>query len=80
VLLTDSSAIDAGALGLTNRGRRPDPPPTGDLTLLASEIQEITRALRAEGGRVERAAQRLGIPRSSLYQKIRKYGIAVPRA
>jgi DNA-binding NtrC family response regulator len=80
VLLTDSSAIDAGALGLTNRGRRPDPPPTGDLTLQASEIQEITRALRAEGGRVERAAQRLGIPRSSLYQKIRKYGIAVPRA
>jgi transcriptional regulator of acetoin/glycerol metabolism len=51
-----------------------------DGTLLASEIQEITRALQAEHGHVERAAQRLGVPRSSLYQKIRKYGIDVPKA
>jgi DNA-binding NtrC family response regulator len=80
VLLSDSSTIDADALGLSNRGRRADAPSTGDLTLQASEIQEITRALRAEGGRVERAAHRLGVPRSSLYQKIRKYGIAVPRS
>ena len=80
LLLSDAAAIDAEALGLTGRGRQPEPPSTGDLTLQASEIQEITRALRAEGGRVERAANRLGIPRSSLYQKIRKYGIAVPRA
>ena len=52
----------------------------GDVTLKAAEIQEIARALQAEGGRVERAAQRLGVPRSSLYQKIRKYGIAIPKA
>jgi len=57
-----------------------DPPSSGDLTLKAAEIQEILRALQAEGGRVERAAQRLGVPRSSLYQKIRKYGIAIPKA
>jgi transcriptional regulator of acetoin/glycerol metabolism len=49
------------------------------VTLQASEIQEISRALQAAGGRVERAAQRLGVPRSSLYQKIRKYGIAIPK-
>ncbi len=52
----------------------------GDPTLKAAEIQEIVRALQAEGGRVERAAQRLGVPRSSLYQKIRKYGIAIPKS
>ena len=80
VLLTDGSCIDADALGLSGRGRRADPPSSGDQTLKASEIQEITRALQAEGGRVERAAQRLGVPRSSLYQKIRKYGIAIPKA
>jgi DNA-binding NtrC family response regulator len=80
VLLSDSNAISADALGLSRRGRPADPPSSGDLTLKAAEIQEITRALRAEGGRVERAAQRLGVPRSSLYQKIRKYGIAIPRA
>ena len=49
-------------------------------TMKAVEIQEIVRALQAEGGRVERAAQRLGIPRSSLYQKIKKYGIPIPRS
>ena len=80
VLLTDGSCIDGDALGLSGRGRRAEPPSSGDLTLKASEIQEITRALQAEGGRVERAAQRLGVPRSSLYQKIRKYGIAIPKA
>jgi DNA-binding NtrC family response regulator len=79
VLLTDGSCIDAPALGLSGRGRRGDPPATGDLTLKAAEIQEITRALHAEGGRVERAARRLGVPRSSLYQKIRKHGIAIPK-
>ena len=83
VLLTDGSTIDAGALGLTGRGRKADVAPavtpSGEHTLKASEIQEITRALQAEGGRVERAAQRLGVPRSSLYQKIRKYGIAIPK-
>jgi DNA-binding NtrC family response regulator len=80
VLLTDGSCIDAGALGLSGRGRRSEPPAPDDQTLRASEIQEITRALHAEGGRVERAAHRLGVPRSSLYQKIRKYGIAIPKA
>jgi DNA-binding NtrC family response regulator len=79
VLLTDGSCIDAPALGLSGRGRRIDPPATGEVTLKAAEIQEITRALHAEGGRVERAARRLGVPRSSLYQKIRKYGIAIPK-
>jgi DNA-binding NtrC family response regulator len=87
VLLTDGNTIDVDALGLSGR-RRPtaaapvsaDPPSSGDLTLKAAEIQEISRALQAEGGRVGRAAQRLGVPRSSLYQKIRKYGIAIPKA
>jgi DNA-binding NtrC family response regulator len=80
VLLTDSHEIDADALGLSRRRTDVGPPPVaGDHTLQAAEIQEITRALQAEGGRVERAAQRLGVPRSSLYQKIRKYGISVPK-
>jgi len=46
-----------------------------DLTLLEVERAHIDRVLRAEGGRVEAAAKKLGIPRSSLYQKIKKYGI-----
>jgi DNA-binding NtrC family response regulator len=46
-----------------------------NLTLLELERRHIERILRAEDGHVERAAIRLGIPRSSLYQKIKRYGI-----
>jgi DNA-binding NtrC family response regulator len=46
-----------------------------DRTLIEVEKQHIERVLRAEGGRVEAAAKRLGIPRSSLYQKIKRYEI-----
>jgi transcriptional regulator of acetoin/glycerol metabolism len=35
--------------------------------------------LREEHGRVEAAARRLGIPRSSLYQKLKRFGIQLPR-
>jgi DNA-binding NtrC family response regulator len=47
------------------------------LTLLELERRHIERILRAEHGRVEQAARRLGIPRSSLYQKIKNYGIVL---
>ena len=45
------------------------------LTLLELEKQHIERVLQEEKGRVEKAAKRLGIPRSSLYQKIKKHQI-----
>ncbi len=50
------------------------------LTLLEVERRHIERVLRLEGGRVEAAAKRLGIPRSSLYQKIKKHGIGLPKS
>jgi len=37
------------------------------------EREHILRIVREEQGHVERAAHRLGIPRSSLYQKLRKF-------
>ncbi len=46
------------------------------LTLAELEQRHIERVLRQEGGRVEAAARRLGIPRSSLYEKIRRLGLA----
>ena len=48
-------------------------------SLVTSEKEMIRRALAAERGKVERAAASLGISRSSLYEKIRKYGIVVSR-
>jgi len=57
----------------------PGPPGEAGLTLLELERRHIERVLRAENGHVQRAALRLGIPRSSLYQKIAKLGLSVPR-
>jgi len=50
-----------------------------NLTLLEVERLHIARVLRAEHGNVDNAAQRLGIPRSSLYQKIKRHRIALSR-
>jgi DNA-binding NtrC family response regulator len=46
-----------------------------NLTLLELEKAHIESVLKDEHGRVEKAAKRLGIPRSSLYQKIKKHRI-----
>lgn len=51
----------------------------GKLTLLEIEKKHIERVLEEERGHVERAAERLGIPRSSLYQKIKRHGITVSK-
>jgi len=42
-------------------------------TLEEMERDYIVRVLQAEGGRVETAAKRLGIPRSTLYAKLKQY-------
>ncbi len=54
------------------------PPPEADLTLEEAEHRHIARALAAEGGHVERAARRLGVPRSSLYERIKRLGLTPP--
>lgn len=54
-------------------------PGAEDGSLLETEKDLIRRTLSAEHGRVGRAAELLGISRSSLYEKIRKYGIVVSR-
>ena len=46
-----------------------------DLTLEELERRHIRRVLQEEHGHVENAARRLNIPRSSLYQKIKRYGL-----
>jgi DNA-binding NtrC family response regulator len=46
------------------------------LTLEEVERRHIERVLGEESGHVERAARRLGVPRSSLYERIKRLGIA----
>jgi DNA-binding NtrC family response regulator len=49
------------------------------MTLLAMEKAFIELVLREEAGKVSSAATRLGVPRSSLYQKIKEYQIQLPK-
>jgi len=77
VLLSGKQQIRPDVLGLVPRPAAAAAPVAGQ-SLHTLQLQEITRTLKEEGGHVERAAQRLGIPRSTLYQKIRKYGLASP--
>jgi len=53
--------------------------PGASLTLEELERAHIERVLAELGGRVTEASQRLGIPRSTLYQKIKRFGLAPPR-
>jgi DNA-binding NtrC family response regulator len=48
-------------------------------TLAELEIQQIESVLREEGGQVAKAARRLGIPRSTLYQKIKELRLDLSR-
>ncbi|HZU52273.1 MAG TPA: sigma-54 dependent transcriptional regulator [Holophagaceae bacterium] len=54
----------------------PGPDLTAGMTLEALERFHIERVFRAEGGKVEAAAKSLGIPRSTLYQKLKTFGLS----
>jgi DNA-binding NtrC family response regulator len=59
--------------------QRPAPrasgPSTSPMTLEASERLQIVRALEASNGNRSLAAQRLGIGRTTLYRKLKEYGL-----
>lgn len=55
-------------------------PSRQSLTLEELERQHITQTLIQEGWRVESAARSLGIPRSSMYSKLKQYHISRPGA
>jgi DNA-binding NtrC family response regulator len=75
VLLSDKRSIDLKDLHFDGHASVGAPFLDSRLTLLELEKQHIERVLQEERGRVEKAAKRLGIPRSSLYQKIKKHQI-----
>src|SRR5262245_24736053 len=79
VLLSEQKTITLKELHFDGHAGSPAPTFDSGLTLLEMEKRQIQRVLKEENGRVEKAAKRLGIPRSSLYQKLKKHGIAVSR-
>ena len=79
VLLSDQKTITINDLQFDGHTQVGSPFLDSRLTLLELEKQHIERVLQEERGRVEKAAKRLGIPRSSLYQKIKKHQIPMSK-
>jgi len=79
VLLSDQKTITINDLHFDGHTQVGSPFLDSRLTLLELEKQHIERVLMEERGRVEKAAKRLGIPRSSLYQKIKKHQITTSK-
>ena len=76
VLLSDQSLLAPKHLRFDSHSPADTIPIDTSLTLVQMEQRYIERVLAEENGRVDHTARRLGVPRSSLYQKIKKYGIA----
>jgi DNA-binding NtrC family response regulator len=78
VLLSNHSALGVRDLhfDLIPRGGVDEPL---NLSLAAVERRHIERVLAAQGGNVARAAQQLGIGRSSLYQKMKRLGLVASK-
>ena len=75
-LLSGQSVLqpaDLGEAGPTGLAAEDHP----RVTLAEAERRHIEAVLRAEGGVVPRAAEVLGLSRSALYERIKKYGIVV---
>jgi DNA-binding NtrC family response regulator len=78
-LLCEGRILEPGDLRFLPKPALSAPAEDCDSTLEEVERRHIERVLRAEMGRIDPAAKRLGVPRSTLYKKVRALGITVPR-
>jgi transcriptional regulator with PAS, ATPase and Fis domain len=81
VLLNGDGRVRAATLSFEpgGGGARPSGVDYGEATLEEVQRQHILRVLESVNGRVDLAAAKLAIPRSTLYQRLRAMQIAVPR-
>jgi transcriptional regulator with PAS, ATPase and Fis domain len=73
VLRSEHRILRVTDLYFDDATKKETPAYDSQLTLLELERSHIELVLAEEHGHVENAAKRLGIPRSSLYQKIKKF-------
>ena len=75
LLFTDRPVLEPGDLAFEPQPQTRPNSYKPDWTLEELERFHITAAFSAEGQNVERTAQRLGIARSTLYQKLKALGL-----
>jgi DNA-binding NtrC family response regulator len=75
VLLTERNHLTVHQLQLQGATLTVQPELSGAKTLRQMECAYINHVMQDEGGSVERAARRLGVARSSLYNKLKRYKI-----
>jgi DNA-binding NtrC family response regulator len=79
LMAAKSSIVEAQDLDFASSPGNQSPREASNLTLKELERHHIIQVLNEEGGHVDRAAKRLDIPRSTLYQKIKAYGPELSR-
>jgi DNA-binding NtrC family response regulator len=79
VLLSEQKILGLNDLHFDGRASARVNYSNSNLTLLEVERQHIEHVLLEENGSVERAAKRLGVPRSSLYEKLKRHRMATSR-
>ncbi len=75
-LMIESGRIQSKHLGLSTRLSSPVPELEEDLSLQAVEKAHITRVIRETDGNRSQAARLLGVNRTTLYNKLRRYGLS----
>jgi DNA-binding NtrC family response regulator len=80
VLLCDEATVEVEDLGIGAAPRRTVEPSDVSLSLAEVERRHIEAVLADTHGRIDPAARRLGIHRSSLYNKIKRHRIPVSRS
>ena len=78
VLLSRDAIINADSLMLSSKSKSTNSEPSlAFMTLDAAELHLIQQALQVSEGNKQRAADMLGITKSSLYRRLEKYGLAL---
>jgi DNA-binding NtrC family response regulator len=75
-LLADSERLEPRDLRLEADAGTVNDPEWDRMTLAELERAHVRRVVEACGGQVDEAARRLGLSRSALYDRLRKYGLA----
>jgi len=79
LMVAKASEIEPFDLDFASSPHGQSEDPFSHMTLKELERHHIIKVLNEEGGHVDRAARRLDIPRSTLYQKLKAYGPELSR-